>query len=224
MQNFYDWSVVSDHNPRFGTVHPKYGARHNTAGEEGRALLVSFGAWILSFSFSFSLSIQQLHPTCRSCGSSVVPCQASDCRTLGTSSPVPCGFNTARIMSYSGESCARNRRCGRDGARRHAARRRRRFSLPPPPPSFRIAIHPLLLRDASSSPGRPRSGMSNAFRGRRFDGFIFQRLPVHLIFLRDQNWFSPWRWRFEVLLIAHLVGKLYRVFILILDKSLDSEI
>lgn len=77
-----------------------------------------------SLSFFLFLSHLQLHLTCRSCGSSVVPCERlSNVRHVVSCS---CGFNTARIMSYSGESCARNRRCGRDGARRHAARRRRR--------------------------------------------------------------------------------------------------
>lgn len=82
-------------------------------------------------------------------------CRASDCRTSGTPVSRSCGFNTARIMSYSGESCARNRRCG---TRRHA-------SLDD------SLLHHLLF--ATHLP-RPRADACRMhFRGRRFDGISF---------------------------------------------------
>lgn len=120
------------------------------------------GVWILSFSLSVSLSILQLHLTCRSCGSSAVPCERlSNVRHVVSCS---CGFNTAHNVVFRWVMCEKSPL----PTRRSATARGPTTTILPSTPTtpFLIGIHPSLPRDASSSPGRPRSGMSNAFRGR----------------------------------------------------------
>jgi len=115
----------------------------------------------------------QLHPTCRSRGSRrrrlagrerSVECQRHDLLVL-IGALIPRSPRGNVVMSYSGESCARNRRCAapteRDGTRPDD-----RFLFPPfrPPfPPFGIIRPAHFFRDAFLLSPFSRSSVSNAF-------------------------------------------------------------